>query len=66
MRRRDWADDEADHLYEMVRDGADDEKVIDAIASALREAAGIETPQRIDRVIAERTSKGRRPSRYRG
>lgn len=36
MRKRDWADDEAERLFDMVRDGADDADVTEAIAAALR------------------------------
>lgn len=45
MRRRDEYDDEADRLYNMVRDGEDDERVTSEIALALRKAAGVETPR---------------------
>jgi hypothetical protein len=57
MRRRDWADDEAEGLYEMVREGEDDEEVIEAIALALRKAAGVETPRTLTREEYEAVSK---------
>jgi len=49
MRRRDEYDDEADRLYDMIRNGEDDQKVTDAIALALRKAAGVETPPSLPR-----------------
>ncbi len=49
MRRSDWADAEANRLYDMVRDAVDDDRVIDAIALALRKAAGVETPKTLTR-----------------
>ena len=49
MRRSDWADAEANRLYDMVRDAESDEKVTEAIALALRKAAGIETPPQLTR-----------------
>lgn len=33
MRRRDWADDEAERIFGMVQDGASDEDVIEAIST---------------------------------
>jgi hypothetical protein len=39
MRRTDWADEEARRLFEMVRNIEDDEKIIYAVAGALRRAA---------------------------
>jgi hypothetical protein len=60
MRRRDWADNEADRLVDMVRDGVDDEKVTEAIALALRKAAGIETPRTLTREEYEACRKAGR------
>lgn len=45
MRRSDWADAEANRLYDLVRDAVDDDKVIEAIADALRKAAKVEKPR---------------------
>lgn len=39
MRKKDWADAEAERLFELVRDGADDDRVIDEIAVSLRRAS---------------------------
>lgn len=39
MRRKDWADDEAERLYDMVRDDEDDDHVTAEIAKSLRKAA---------------------------
>lgn len=39
IRRRDEADEIAEGLFDLVRDAADDQKVIDAIAAAIRKAA---------------------------
>lgn len=39
MRRKDGADNEAERLFDMVRDAKPDQEVIDAIATALRKAA---------------------------
>ena len=39
MPKMDWADNEANRLFDMVRDAEPDEDVISAIAEALREAA---------------------------
>lgn len=38
MRRKDWADWLAEELFDRVRNAEPDEKVIDAIAKALRDA----------------------------
>ncbi len=41
QRRVDWADREAERLFDLVRDGVerDDRKIVDAIADSLRHAA---------------------------
>lgn len=39
MRRKDWADDEAARLFDMVRDAVDDYRITDEIAKSLRKAA---------------------------
>lgn len=57
MRRIDWADEEAERLYDMVRDEVEDQKVIDAIATALREAAGVNWPPNIEGVPRERLGR---------
>jgi hypothetical protein len=44
----------------MVRDGVDDEKVTEAIALALRKAAGVETPRRLTREEYDACRKGGR------
>lgn len=36
MRKKDWADEEADRLFDLVRDAESDESVTDAIAASLR------------------------------
>lgn len=36
-REVDWADEKAEELFELVRNAEDDQKVIDAIAQALRD-----------------------------
>jgi len=38
-RRTDWADHEANRLFDMVRDGESDDEVIHAIGKSLRRAA---------------------------
>ncbi len=38
MRKRDWADDEADKLFDLVRDEVPDDEVTRRIADALRAA----------------------------
>jgi len=38
MRKIDWADREAERLFDMVRDAKPDQEVVDAIAAALRAA----------------------------
>lgn len=58
MRRRDWADDESERLYDLARDGADDEKVVEAIADALRKAAGTEKPPHLSRRDYDAARKG--------
>lgn len=44
LRRRDEHDDEAERIFQLVRDGADDEDVIGEIAAALRKAASPAPP----------------------
>jgi len=39
MRPKDWADHEADRLVDLMRDGADDERMTDEIGKSLRKAA---------------------------
>ena len=39
MRRKDWADDEAERLFDLVRDAVDDDLVIGEIGKSLRKAA---------------------------
>lgn len=57
MRRSDWADAEANRLFDMVRDADDDDKVIEAIALALRKAAKVETPPTLTRAEYEAARK---------
>lgn len=45
MRRRDQYDDEAEALYDLVLNAEDDGVVIEAIAQALRKAAGVKKPR---------------------
>lgn len=45
MRRRDQYDDAAESLYDLVRDDEDEGVVIEAIADALRNAAGVKKPK---------------------
>lgn len=39
LRPKDWADNEADRLVDLLRDGSDDEELTNAIAQSLRKAA---------------------------
>ena len=39
MRRKDWADHEADRFHDMLLDGLEYEEVIEEIAKSLRKAA---------------------------
>jgi hypothetical protein len=39
MRRKDWADDEAERLFDLVRDAIDDELIVEEISKSLRKAA---------------------------
>lgn len=39
MRRKDWADDEAERLFDLVRGAIDDNSVIEEISKSLRKAA---------------------------
>lgn len=39
MRRRDWADDEAERLFDLVRDAIDEEAIVGEIGMSLRKAA---------------------------
>lgn len=41
-RQKDWADDEAERLYDLVRSGTNDDEVIDQIGRALRHAVKYE------------------------
>ena len=49
MRRRDFADLEADRIMTLLWDGASDEELMEAIAEALRKAKGVEKPPSIRR-----------------
>lgn len=44
MRRLDFADDEAERLMDLVRNGMGDYELTDAIADALRAAKGVSRP----------------------
>lgn len=63
MRRSDWADAEANRLYDLVRDDRDPEYVVDMIALALRNAANVETPPTLTRAEYDAARKKVRTTR---